>query len=51
MFEYKSAAHPQRDVVLQDQLRRYVQAIAQLHPGAPVTGAFLTGEGRLVRLD
>ena len=50
MFDHKSAAHPERDAALQAQLRRYVQAIADLHPGEAVSGAFLTGEGRLVRL-
>jgi hypothetical protein len=28
-----------------------VQAISALYPGEPVAGAFLTGEGRLVRVD
>ncbi|HEY1228311.1 MAG TPA: 3'-5' exonuclease, partial [Ramlibacter sp.] len=51
VLDHKSAAHPERDATLLAQLRRYVQAITQLHPGEPVQGAFLTGEGRLVRLD
>ncbi|WP_427912478.1 UvrD-helicase domain-containing protein [Ramlibacter sp. MMS24-I3-19] len=51
VLDHKSAAHPERDASLQAQLRRYVQAIMQLHPGEPVQGAFLTGEGRLVRVD
>ena len=51
VFDHKSAAHPERDAALQAQLRRYVQAVGELHPGEPVAGAFLTGEGRLVRLE
>ena len=51
VFDHKSESHPERDAALQAQLRRYVQAVGELHPGEPVAGAFLTGEGRLVRLD
>ncbi|HZY18237.1 MAG TPA: UvrD-helicase domain-containing protein [Ramlibacter sp.] len=51
VLDYKSAARPQLDPVLREQLRRYARAVAAASPGAPVTCAFLTGEGRLVRLD
>jgi ATP-dependent helicase/nuclease subunit A len=51
VFDHKSAAHPDRDATLQAQLRRYVQVVSALYPGEPVAGAFLTGEGRLVRVD
>jgi len=50
VLDHKSAAHPERDPALQAQLRRYAQAVQELHPGEPVTAAFLTGEGRLVRV-
>ncbi|MGZ5270689.1 MAG: UvrD-helicase domain-containing protein [Ramlibacter sp.] len=51
VLDHKSASHPERDAALLAQLRRYVEAVAALHPGEPVAGAFLSGDGRLVRLD
>jgi ATP-dependent helicase/nuclease subunit A len=48
VIDYKSAARPERDATLQAQLRRYMEAVAGLHPGTDVRAAFLTGEGRLV---
>jgi ATP-dependent helicase/nuclease subunit A len=51
VLDFKSAAAPQRDAVLVAQMRRYAQAVAALHPGAPVRTAFLTGQGRLVPAD
>jgi ATP-dependent helicase/nuclease subunit A len=51
VLDHKSAAHPERDEALLAQLRRYARAIADLHPGAPVAAAFLTGDGRLVKVD
>ncbi|MFT4193429.1 UvrD-helicase domain-containing protein [Ottowia sp.] len=48
VLDYKSAFHPERDAVLQDQLARYRAAIERLHPGQVVRVAFLSGEGRVV---
>jgi ATP-dependent helicase/nuclease subunit A len=48
VLDYKSAAHPERDVLLQAQLARYRAAIERLHPGQAVRVAFLNGEGKLL---
>lgn len=47
VLDYKSAAHPERDEALQDQLDRYRVAVARLYPDAEVRVAFLSGEGRV----
>ena len=47
VLDYKSAAHPERDLTLRAQLARYRTAIAQLHPGDPVHAALLSGDGRV----
>jgi len=47
VLDYKSAAHPERDEALQDQLAGYRAAIERLHPGQVVRVAFLSGEGRV----
>ena len=48
VLDYKSAAHPERDAILVEQLQRYRAAIERLHPGQVVRVAFLSGEGRVV---
>ncbi|MDR2155218.1 MAG: UvrD-helicase domain-containing protein [Burkholderiaceae bacterium] len=48
VLDYKSAAQPERDPLLQAQLARYRAAIERLHPGQAVRAAFLSGEGRVV---
>ena len=47
VLDYKSAAHPERDAALQEQLTRYRAAVERLHPGVVVRVAFLSGEGRV----
>lgn len=48
VLDYKSAAAPERQPQLVAQMRRYRDAVAGAHGGAPVRCAFLTAEGRLV---
>lgn len=48
MLDHRSAAHPERDEALQEQLARYRAAIERLHPGQVVRVAFLCGEGRVM---
>lgn len=48
VLDYKSAAHPERDEALQEQLARYRAAVARLYPGQAVRVAFLSGEGRVM---
>ena len=48
VLDYKSAAQPERDPRLVEQLARYRAAIERLHPGQAVRVAFLSGEGRVV---
>lgn len=48
VLDYKSAAHPERDAILQAQLSRYRAAVEQLYPGQAVRVVFLSGEGRVV---
>ncbi len=50
VLDVKSASQPQLDDSLLAQLRQYMAAVQALHPGEPVAGAFLTGEGRLRRV-
>jgi len=47
VLDYKSAAHPERDALLQAQLAGYRAAIERLHPGQAVRVAFLSGEGKI----
>ncbi|MCA0311406.1 MAG: UvrD-helicase domain-containing protein [Proteobacteria bacterium] len=47
VLDYKSAAHPERDTALQEQLAGYRAAVERLHPGQAVRVAFLSGEGRV----
>jgi ATP-dependent helicase/nuclease subunit A len=48
VLDYKSAAQPQLQPELLDQLRRYREAVAAANGGATVRSAFLTGRGTLV---
>ena len=48
VLDYKSAAHPERDAALVDQLAGYRAAVERLHPGQAVRVAFLSGEWRVV---
>jgi ATP-dependent helicase/nuclease subunit A len=50
VLDYKSAAQPQRQQALVAQLQRYQEAVQALMPGEAVHAAFLTGDGRLVRV-
>ncbi|QEA13565.1 UvrD-helicase domain-containing protein [Comamonas flocculans] len=50
VLDYKSAAHPERDEALQAQLQLYRAAVEHLHPGQTVRVAFLSGEGRVVKV-
>lgn len=51
VLDYKSLARPQLDDALLAQMRRYRQAVALAQGGAAVQAAFLTGKGRLVRIE
>ncbi len=51
VLDHKSAAEPERQPALVDQLRRYARAVALAHPGAVVRTAFLTAEGRCVEVS
>jgi len=51
VFDYKSAARPERQPELVAQLRRYREAVAAANPGGQVRAAFLTGQGRLVEIE
>lgn len=48
VLDYKSAAAPERQPELVEQMRRYCEAVAAANEGAPVRAAFLTAQGRLV---
>jgi ATP-dependent helicase/nuclease subunit A len=48
VLDYKSAAQPERQPQLVEQMRRYGQAVAAANPGAAVRTAFLTAQGKLV---
>lgn len=47
VLDYKSAAQPQQQPELVEQMRRYREAVAAANPGAVVKAAFLTGQGRM----
>lgn len=51
VLDYKSAANPERQAELVEQMRRYRQAVQGQFPGEPVRAAFLTGDGRMVEVD
>lgn len=50
VLDYKSAAEPERQPALVAQLQRYRSAVQRQTPGERVYAAFLTGDGRLVRV-
>ena len=50
VLDYKSAAQPERRADLVQQMQRYRAAVQALHGAAPVHAAFLTAEGRIVRV-
>ncbi|MFY3385691.1 UvrD-helicase domain-containing protein [Paracidovorax sp. MALMAid1276] len=50
VLDYKSAAQPERQPALIAQLQRYRAAVRQQLPGEVVRAAFLTGDGRCVRV-
>ena len=51
VLDHKSAAEPERQPALIEQLRHYARAVALAHPGAVVRTAFLTAEGRCVEVS
>ncbi|MCC2635195.1 MAG: hypothetical protein K0S48_3081, partial [Ramlibacter sp.] len=48
VLDYKSAAHPERQPELLEQMRRYREAVAAANPGVAVRSAFLTAQGAMV---
>ena len=50
VLDYKTAARPEQQAELIDQLARYRLAVQAACPGEPVRAAFLTGQGKLVVL-
>ena len=48
VLDYKSAATPQLQEDLLEQLQAYCEAVQRAHPGAVVRGAFLSGQGALI---
>jgi ATP-dependent helicase/nuclease subunit A len=50
VIDYKSATDPQSHQDLTRQLRRYRQAVADLHPGASVKAAFFNALGQVQEL-
>lgn len=48
VLDYKSAAHPERQPELLEQMRRYREAVAAANPGVVVRSAFLTAQGAMV---
>jgi ATP-dependent helicase/nuclease subunit A len=50
VLDYKSAAAPQRQAALRQQLTNYAQAVRAAHPEQSVRAAFITGEGALIEL-
>jgi hypothetical protein len=51
VLDYKSAARPEGNPLLLEQLGRYRAAVALIHPGHAVVAAFLSADGRVVRVD
>ncbi len=50
VLDFKSAAHPERQPGLLEQMQRYRAAMAEARPGETVRLAFITAQGRLVEL-
>ncbi|MDR1968733.1 MAG: PD-(D/E)XK nuclease family protein, partial [Burkholderiaceae bacterium] len=51
ILDYKSAAYPEQDPQLRAQLARYRAAVQGIYPDESVHAAFLSADGRLVRVD
>ncbi|MDF1483986.1 UvrD-helicase domain-containing protein [Ramlibacter sp. H39-3-26] len=51
VLDYKTAAAPERQPALLEQLAQYRRAVAALNPGAVVRAAFLTGQGTVVAVQ
>ncbi|WOP16375.1 3'-5' exonuclease [Ottowia sp. SB7-C50] len=51
VLDYKSAARPEGNPLLLEQLGRYRAAVALILPGHAVVAAFLSADGRVVRVD
>jgi ATP-dependent helicase/nuclease subunit A len=47
VLDFKSAAQPERQPQLVEQMRRYRAAVAAAYPGATVRTAFLTAQGAM----
>ena len=50
VLDHKTAAQPERQSALLEQLARYAQAVALAQPGAVVRTAFLTADGRCIEV-
>ena len=50
VIDFKSAARPERQAGLREQLQRYHRALSQAHPGDPVRLAFLNPLGQLIEI-
>ena len=51
VLDYKTAAKPQQQEELMNQMRRYKQAVQAANPGDEVQAAFITGQGKLVAVS
>jgi len=51
VLDYKSAARPEGNPLLQAQMARYRQVVAQAYPALTVMAAFLSADGRMVMAD
>jgi ATP-dependent helicase/nuclease subunit A len=51
VLDYKSAVQPEAQAALVGQLQRYRRAVQAACPGEAVSAAFLTAEGRLVKIS
>ena len=50
VLDYKSAAHPERQPALLEQMQGYRRAMAGARPGEPVRLAFINAQGQLIEL-
>lgn len=50
VLDYKSAAHPERQAALREQLHGYHRALSQARPGEPVRVAFVNPNGQLIEI-
>jgi ATP-dependent helicase/nuclease subunit A len=51
VLDFKSASQPGRDPTLVAKMQQYRAAVANAYPGVAVKAAFLTGQGKLVRIE